>query len=645
MAGFEQIEEVLRRAARRRRWQRAWRGLWWGLLAGGLCWVLVLGLYKVLPLPMLPTLSWGGVVAALLPVAGFVIGFSRREDPLLTARWLDLQQGLKERLSTAVELQTRARDDSWGQLVVADARRHLERLNLRQLLPWHLPPVWRHVLLVLALGAGLGFVPEYRSEAYREAQREKAVVKEAGQRLAEITRRSLDRRKPELESTRKSLEAVEQLGKKLARRPLTRDEALRELAKLTEDVGKKLDALDKKPAMKSLERAARSDATRSPSAAEALQKQIEALQKQMGGKPPQADALQKLSDALRKAQQAAAAMGKHSEGREAAKADLAQALAQMARQARQMGASLPSLEAALAALKAGQIDQMLKDLDAVSEDLQEQLNMAKALQQMQQQSAQIGKNLKEQLERGQAALAAQRLRQMARKLQSGQMTPEELRKMMQELSQAIDPAGQYGKVQDRLKKGLKRMQSRQPGEAGKQLAAAANELEKLMQQMADAQSLQAALGALKKAQMCVGNCQSWGMCKTPGQPRFKPGAKPGQGVGTWGDDSLTMTPQNSGRWDNSGVQRPDMDPRGLTDRGDGTARDDLMPTRIKGQFKPGGPMPSITLKGVSIKGQSRAALQEAVTAAQSEAQSALSQDIIPRAYQGTVRDYFDDLKE
>lgn len=56
-------------------------------------------------------------------------------------------------------------------------------------------------------------------------------------------------------------------------------------------------------------------------------------------------------------------------------------------------------------------------------------------------------------------------------------------------------------------------------------------------------------------------------------------------------------------------------------------------------------MPSITLKGVSIKGQSNVKYEEAVTAAQTEAQSALSQEKVPRAYKGAVRDYFDDLKK
>jgi hypothetical protein len=87
-----------------------------------------------------------------------------------------------------------------------------------------------------------------------------------------------------------------------------------------------------------------------------------------------------------------------------------------------------------------------------------------------------------------------------------------------------------------------------------------------------------------------------------------------------------------------------MDGRGLTDRGEGALNEALTPTKVRGQISPGGPMPSITLKGVSIRGQSRVDYEERVATAQSEAQSALSQDQVPRAYRGAVRDYFDDLK-
>lgn len=98
-------------------------------------------------------------------------------------------------------------------------------------------------------------------------------------------------------------------------------------------------------------------------------------------------------------------------------------------------------------------------------------------------------------------------------------------------------------------------------------------------------------------------------------------------------------------WDNSGLpERADQNSKGLTDR-DSSLPDNLSPTKVKGQLQPGGPMPSITLRGVSIKGDSKIAYTEAVASAQTDAQTALSQEKVPRAYQNTVRDYFDDLKK
>jgi hypothetical protein len=125
------------------------------------------------------------------------------------------------------------------------------------------------------------------------------------------------------------------------------------------------------------------------------------------------------------------------------------------------------------------------------------------------------------------------------------------------------------------------------------------------------------------------------------------GGRMGRGVGTWADegDSWLTEMERTGLWDNSGIKRPDMTPRGITDRGAGKLADNLAPTKLRGQMSPGGQMPSITLKGVSIKGMSTVNYKQAVMAAQSDAQGALSQEQIPRAYQGAVRDYFDDLKK
>jgi hypothetical protein len=214
---------------------------------------------------------------------------------------------------------------------------------------------------------------------------------------------------------------------------------------------------------------------------------------------------------------------------------------------------------------------------------------------------------------------------------------------LKELQNAIPEAGEYGKAQDLIKQAAEQMQKGDKMAAAKSMQAAAEELENLMKQFGDMQSLMASLDKLMTAKMCVGNCMGWGQSSQPG---FKPGSKPGSGVGTWGQEGGEWqynAPQQA--FDNAGIKRPDMAGKGHTDRGEGQLVDGLTPTKVKGQFNPGAPMPSITLKGLSIKGQSRVEFTESVTAAQANAESALSQQRVPRAYQNAVREYFDDLKQ
>ena len=162
---------------------------------------------------------------------------------------------------------------------------------------------------------------------------------------------------------------------------------------------------------------------------------------------------------------------------------------------------------------------------------------------------------------------------------------------------------------------------------------------------ASAKAMMSAMQSLQKAGQCIGNGQCWGNGKPGSSTASSKGSKGGKGVGTWSDnDAWSMPDEISDLWDNSGINRPDQAGRGNTDR-DINTPDTLVPTKVKGQMQPGGAMPSITLKGVSIKGESRVQFNEAVAAAQSEAQAALSQEQVPKAYKNAVRDYFDDLKK
>jgi hypothetical protein len=659
MSEIQLIETALDRTARRQQWLGAWRGLWRGLLAGGLVFLLTLSAHKLLPLPFWALPTAGGAAGAVI-VAAAVAGGWRRRTRLQTARWVDDHQQLKERISTALEVANAPTAGDWTRLVVTDAARHAGEVDPRRLLPVAFPAVSRWALVVLVLCAGVGFVPEYRSPGAKQRETDKANIREAGKHLTELTRRELVQRPPALQPTEKALEQVSELGERLTKASLTRSEALRDLANVADKLSEQAKELGEQPPLKNLERAARESSSGSGQSPEGLQKQMDALQKALGSAAGDSQKLDKVKQELQKAQQALAGLAdKNSAAAQAAREQLAQSLAEAARQMKDLGQSLDGLEEAIKALEANQTDLALQHLQAALTDLEKLRNMAKTLQQLQQQASKLGKDLAEQLQNGQAQAAQQTLQKMIEQLKSANLSPEQLQKIMDEVTQAIKPGSQYGKVGEHLKNAAQQMKQGQKPDAAQSLAAAAQELEDLLKQMQDAEAMMAALEAMERAQMSIASGKRWSdvarlgqcsACNGKGCARCKGrgwnhGGKPGSGVGTWADEEgWTYLPEEMTPVDNSGVQRPDLAPRGPTDRPD-DLNPNLRPDKVRGQFSPGGPMPSITLKGVHIKGESNVKFEEAATSAQAEAQNALNQDKVPRAYQNAVRDYFDDLKK
>jgi hypothetical protein len=650
MKTFKDVEAALRRTARRKRWQNALQGFWRGLLAGGLLWLTTLAFYKLLPVSI-SILPVGGVLFAACLAAGFLKGWWRSPGLVETARWVDDRQHLQERISTALEFggseNSGKVNEEWRHLLLEEAAKCDEKIDPKGLLPFHLPGAARWALLILFVSACLGFVPEYRSKKHLEQQKEAEIMQDTGKRLADLTRRTLEQRPPALETTTHALEKVAELGDQLAKAKLTRQDALKDLASLTEKIQEQTRELTKNPAFKKLEQAARKPGSSGAPSAPELKRQIDSLQKALGQQAPESKELDQLKKELQKAKQMAAGMKEASSGEEgnSLQEELSQTLADLAARAQEMGLSLPNLDEAMAALANSEIDQLLKDLDLATTDLEALKTMAEALKNLQLQLAELGKDLAEQLEKGQAFAAQATLQKMARELRSGNVDQEQMQKMLAEVTKAIEPAEYYGRVAELLEQAARQMQQGDKLAAAEALEEAAEELERMMQSLGDCDSLMATLAALQRAGMCIGNGMGWGMCRGT-IPRAGQGGGLGAGVGTWADDSHWLDPgEIKDRWDNSGVIRPDMEARGLSDRGEGQLPAGLSPTKIKGQFTPGGSMPSITLKGVSIKGMSQVDFTETVTAAQSEAQSALSQEQVPRAYRAAVRDYFDDLHE
>lgn len=645
MSDLQVIQSTLAQTARRRRIERGLRAMWRGLaLCAGL-WVLVFALYKIFPLPeSLVAPSWW--LVPLGAAAGFFWGSLRQPTLQETARWVDLQQRLQERLSTALEFAHQDQPSDWPNLVLADAAKNAAQLKARELLPFHLTAASRWALLLLILGVGLGLVPEYRSKDFLEKKHDEAIIKESGRELANLTKRSLQARPPAMETTQKALEQVSELGNHMAKAKLTRGQALKEISSLSEKLKEQAREMTKDPALRNLERAARS-ASRSGAPSADLQQKLDAMAQKMAAQA-NPEAMEKMKNDLQRAKELAAELpkGDTPEAKEA-REKMQASLADLAKQAKDLGLDLPSLTEAIAALQNATPDQVLKDLQVAEIELEKMEAMAKAIEKMQLDAQKLGKDLAEQLQQGQAEAAQSTLRKMAEALKNSTMTPEEMQKLLDEVSKAMEAGKQYGEVGEHMQAAMKEMQQGQKADASQSLASAADALGKMMSDLGDAQSLLASLESLQQASMAIAN----GMAFAQGQMNGGRGAgqREGQttrgGVGTWTDEDSWEYPEFADRWDNTGVVQPDIDGRGVSDRGDGALADNLAPTKIKGQLTPGGPMPSITMKGVSIKGSSKVQFEEMTTGAQSEAQSALNQDQVPRAYQNAVRSYFDDLKD
>lgn len=627
-----------------------------GLMLGSGIWLILLALFKLLPLPeSLVANAWITPLAGAL--TGAVLGGWRRISLSRAARLIEARHRLDQRLSTALEL-THTQpdlDSPWTRLVVADAAASLQGLDLVRLLPFHLPRTARWIPLLVAAVIGLGFVPEYRSARHRQQQAEATALRESGRRLAELVRQELQRPEPRSEGLTEALQDARQIGERLSQARLSKAESLGALANVTDRLKEEARQLEDRPGLDRLRQAARSPSGPSPAGGgnPALQRQLDKLQQSLGAPP---DALDRLASQLEEARKLAAGMqGGAPDG--AAQQALSQSLSQLAESASQMGLDSAALQRALDAAQGLDMDRVLKDLAAAGRDLDKLRQMARRMGEMQKLMEQAGKDLAEQLDRGQAQAAAETLERMMERLRASDLSQEDLRGLLAEVEKAVRPAGDYGKVAELLQQAAGGLQQGLKSEASGQLAAAAKELRDLARQAGEAQQLADALEALQSAQLAMASGRVWkpGQCQggactgcslhPGGSARAGKGGRPGRGVGTWADENgWLFYPEISERWDNTGLVRPDQAPRGHTDRGEGTLSKNVLPTKLQGQFSPGA-MPSITLKGVSIVGRSTAPYAQVVEAAQSDARSALDQEQVPRAYRGAVRGYFDDLSK
>src|SRR5690606_26323426 len=148
------IEPTLTKTAQRRRLQRGVKRLYEGVFWGAALGIVLLGAYKLLPIPGEED-AYAGMKVPLGAELGFAWGWSRPLTLEQTARWVDGERKLQERLSTALEIARSERENGhWKSLIVSDAARAASTLNPKDLLPFRIPRVTRWAVLLLVLGVG-----------------------------------------------------------------------------------------------------------------------------------------------------------------------------------------------------------------------------------------------------------------------------------------------------------------------------------------------------------------------------------------------------------------------------------------------------------------------------------------------------------
>ena len=530
MSQKQLIASKLKAAARRRKIQLSWQCMWMGLWICVCIWFLSLISYKLFPVPTI-TFFWVGLLSFIVPLSGLIWGFTKKFPPKDIARWIDQEKNLKERLSTAVELAERKPiNPAWEVLVLRDAASAVQKIEPKSLLPLRLPSLCYRILLLLIVCFVLGFVPEHRNKNYLDQQRDSAVIDDVGSNLENLTRWQLKQNRPNFEQTKTSLDSVRDLGAEFQKGKIVREDALAKLS----DISEKLRSEIKKfgPTVSSIKPSTNSPAGLPVESQANMKNRLSELEERLGAAsgngPEKFEDIKSKLDAIKNTA-SDFSNNKLNEGKQS-RLDMAQSLTNLSTMAQKLGLELPNLEKAIEALNSSNIDQFLKSMELASQDLEEIVGLSQKIQNLQMEITEMGKDLSEQLEKGQIPTAMRTLDAMINQLESDQLSNQQLQDMIDELQQALSPAENYGECAQRLAEAKEAARAGNNSRASQSLAAAKEELKKMLNQMADSQSLMQALQNLDRAQMAVGNSQSFSTTRRPG---VSPNGKPGGGVGNW----------------------------------------------------------------------------------------------------------------
>jgi hypothetical protein len=325
-------------------------------------------------------------------IAGLIAGWTRQITPLVAAQIADERAGLKERLSTAVELAAAPGRSEIAEAQIRDAAQHAEGLRPAQVLPWRVPKQLRYVAGALAVLLGVIFIPDLPIFHSTQERIDREVMRSEGARIQRVAK--------EIE---KKLGAKKKDGDKNA-------EIMRRIAQNMKQLGKDQEKgrISKKQALLKMN---------------ALQKAMKRAENEAAGSQNASKPMDRVSSDLRQAASKEAKKGNSEMARQLEqmadnidKKDLEGAKKQLEQLAQQMQSGKMSTEEM--SKMADMLQQMAQSMDKSS--LQQASKEVQEAAKKLQQAAQQAKQFQQQMQQAKTEAQKQRIQQqMAQAMQQG----------------------------------------------------------------------------------------------------------------------------------------------------------------------------------------------------------------------------------
>ena len=611
------LKSKVARVSRRVRTQRALDGaVLCGVIGGALA-VAVMSWSKLTHVGQLP---WVIAAATLVPAAGALIGSVRPLPQLWAAQLIDRTHDLHDRFASAITFAQHPSVETtpFQAACIRDALQHASRVEPKRAAPFHRPP-WLLAWLMSLSAVGvisLLEAPTHAAVITAPTLRPALLATDDLDAFRQAARELHDRGlSPELE---RSIQQLNQLLEQLANRDIDREQALRALRKLEDNLARasQADPTAVKDALgtlgKSLERApvtktlAKALSETDPAAAAA---EIQRVAKQLRAAEISKRDLEAMRAAL-----ARAAKAREGQSREQL-AQRRQELERLLQRERAQREKQPNSESDRRLLNRRQ-----RELERLQREEQSATEQQRQLERLQRELDDAAEQLSQQ-ENESAADALDRGAEELNRMAREQMTEQQRQQMQQQMQQ--------------LREMLRRQQQEQSGNQGKQGQGKG--------QRGGGQRLR--LDQFTKLAQGQSGQQPGQEQQGQGQPQA-----PGDGtkmltLGNGGDgEPITLEMPGMGRTtvskqSGSGGREAGNGP-GDTTRGTATSLDaDHVDTRVEGEQQ-AGPSRSQIIEGASSDGFAARGYQKVFTEYERHAESVIERDEIPGGYRFYVRRYF-----